>query len=334
MKKVLLLIALLSSFLGTNAHPAWGICVDDVGNIYFADIHHNEMGSVWKLSPDGALELLFKNFHAHNVSLDSEGNLYTAHGEGYHIMVKRSINSKQVDTLFITQNHNDFFGGNSTYANGKIYFSIGHFIWYLDEHGKRKKFSPQYLEWNQALFVGKGGNIYVPDIGIEGGVLYKLNTSGTSEILAKNLLTKLPHRKIDKHQDVLLGMAEDAEGNIYIAETAGKRIIKISKNKEVSDFYTSNGEWMPTAITFHNGEAYILEYKSKRENFGPQIIKVDAEGDKVVIFNYDIYTEPKKDISPPLKKENNNTEYLFWVTGGVIVLLIVLVMSYTRRKIA
>jgi hypothetical protein len=324
----------MCSFCTSYTHPAWGICVDDEGYIYFADIHHNEMGSVWKLSPDGGLELLFKNFHAHNVSLDSKGNLYTAHGEGDHIMIKRSKCGGQIDTLFITQNHNDFFGGNCTYAKNKIYFGIGHFIWYLDENGKRKKFNPQYLEWNQALFMSKSGSIYAPDIGIEGGVLYRLNPNGSSEIVAKNLLTKLSHREIDKHQDVLLGMGEDEDGNIYIAETAGKRIIKIAKNKTVSDFYISKGEWMPTAITFSGGETYILEYKSKRENFGPQIVKVDANGNNsVILFNYDIYSESKKDSTPtqPQKNEENDINYLVWVIGGAAFLFLVLFLKTVKK---
>ena len=114
-----------------SAHPSWGIVVDHERNIYFADITHNGRGSVWKLNHSEKLELLLSDFHAHNVNLDKNGNLVTAHGEGDHTMI-RMTNGQLLDTLYQKFNWDEFFGGNCAYSkSGNIYFVINHYIWKL-----------------------------------------------------------------------------------------------------------------------------------------------------------------------------------------------------------
>ena len=277
-----------------SAHPSWGIVVDKNKNIYFADISHNERGSVWKLHNDGKLELLLSDFHAHNVNLDAEGNLITAHSEGDHTLVRISPEN-DLDTLYQKSNWDEFFGGNCTYSKkGNIYFVINHFVWKIDSSGNLTKHSPHRFEWTQTIYVDDEENVYVPEIGDCSGFLYKIHPDGEVVLLAKDLISNLLRPRM-KHMDVLLGITKGCDGNIYIAETAGRRIIKILDNQQSETFYKADKNWTPVGIDFYAGDAYILEYKGFGRSKGPRITKITETGKKSVIFNFNHYESIPKE---------------------------------------
>lgn len=290
-RSILIITFALLLTVPLKAHPAWGIAVDKDKNVYFADIFHNG-GTVWKLTDKGQLIALLKNFHAHNVSLDKDGNLYSAHGEGTHRLVKILLDGKTSETLISEKDETKFFGGNATFSkNGNVYFGIGKYIWKYKKDGEPVKFNPHKLEWNQTVFVDENEDIYVPDIGVGNGTIFKLSADGKVEKIAEDLISKL-NRPKDKHNDVLLGIAKDKDGAIYVAEKAGRRIVKILKNGKTETFYTSEENWLPTGITFSDGETYIREFGTERENIGPRIVKIDKTGKKIELLNYGTYKEP------------------------------------------
>jgi len=252
-----ILLLIFASF-NAKAHPSWGIAVDEDRNIYFADIMHNGMGSVFKLSSDGKLELLFENFHAHNVSLDKNGNLVTAHGEmDRHTMIRLSSNG-EVDTLFHANDYRKFNGGNCTYGlNAEIVFSAEHFLWRLDDDGNREKVSDHFFDWNQTVYVDDEGFYYCPEIGDGKGKLYRIDPDGKANLIADNLITK-SDRPYDKHADVLMGVSKGCDGLMYIAELAGRRVIRINGDGTHETFYQSEGSWSPTGLDFFSGDAYIF----------------------------------------------------------------------------
>ena len=333
-KYILVLLAWMLSIHSIYAHPSWGIVVDKDRNIYFADITHKGMGGVWKLTNDGKLELLLENFHAHNVSLDEHGNLVTAHGENNHTMVR--INKDEtVDTLYHCFDHKEFFGGNCTYSPlGEIVFGVEKYLWRLNKDGQKEKLSDHRFEWNQTVYADESGNYYGPDIGDSTGKLIKIDSMGKAHVIATNLISKLD-RPYDRHGDILMGITEGCDGHLYIAELAGKRIIKVLDNQETETFYTSNGDWFPTGIDFFSGDAYILEYKTKNGNEGPRIIKIDEAGNKTEVFNYDRY-DPET--SPPLKvppNDTNNRWIVYTIIGITIIALItgfILLRKFRKQK--
>ncbi|AVI50047.1 hypothetical protein C5O00_02235 [Pukyongia salina] len=311
------------------AHPSWGIVVDSEENIYFADIFHNGRGSIWKLRIDGKLELLLGDFHSHNVSLDSRGALVTAHGEGHHTLV-RIIENRVTDTLYTTQNFEDFNGGNCTYTmNGDIIFGISNYLWRISPDGKKSKLSNFKFEWNQTVFSDRSGNVYAPDIGRDNGAVIKIDKNGEGSVIATNLISKLG-RKYDKHNDVLLGIGKDDEGWLYIAETAGKRIIKFNEEGVSETFYVSDGDWFPNGITIYNGAAYILEVKMDNGYEGPQIIKLSDNGGKEVLFNYDSYI---KNVSSMPDNEKNEDKGLIPTVLIISLLLLVVISFFIFRKL-
>ena len=116
----IVIIILMLIAMPVQAHPAWGIVVDDKGNIYFADILHNGLGSVWKFTTEGTLELVLGDFHAHNLSLDNQGMLVVANGENHQTML-RLLGNNRYDTLITTHDFTNFNGGNCAYTLSLIH---------------------------------------------------------------------------------------------------------------------------------------------------------------------------------------------------------------------
>ena len=318
MKHLLLLVIATLITFKSEAHPPWGIVVDSTGNIYFADIFHNGRGSLWKLDSEGNIKLIAGDFHAHNVSLDQNGNLVSAHGENTYTMIAFREGIK--DTLIHTTDFKKFNGGTSTYANGTIYFGIEHYIWKINEEGKREKLSDHYFEWNQLLYADGEGNVYAPDIG-KNGDLIKIDPNGNATVIATDLISQLDRPK-DKHNDILLGIGKDAERNVYICELAGQKIIKIDPDGNTSDFYKANDKWAPTAVTFQNKQAYILEIQG-HDNL--RVIRLDENGVSKVLFDYN--QDYDKKVSEPSSKGNSTKSdsgisMFVWIFSGAVVALI------------
>ena len=68
--------------------------------------------------------------------------------------------------------------------------------------GNKRKYSEQYLEWNQAIYVDEEGLVYVPDKELENGSIYRIDLDGQATLIASDLISKLDRPK-DKHNDVI-----------------------------------------------------------------------------------------------------------------------------------
>ncbi len=304
MRLFLFILFLMISVL-VKAHPSWGLVRDKDGNLFFADITHNDRGSLWQLTPKGKLILLASDFHAHNVSLDADGHIISAHGEEHHTMIRIKQNG-EIDTLISRNNPEEFFGGNCSYTPwGEIIFSIDGFIWRINAYGEREKISDHHFEWNQSLLATQDGSVYATEIGNGRGEIWRIDPDGSSSLIATDLISKFADRDYDKHNDVLLGMAQDSKGIIYIAELAGQRIVKIDKEGNRSNYYQSSGSWYPTAVFPDHERTYILEYRDSSHQTGPRIVILENNGEVSTLFDYDRYLnshspEIRQEISHPL----------------------------------
>lgn len=326
---MLLLLAFASKLV---AHPSWGIVVDSKRNIYFCDIMHNERGSLWMLEPSGELKLLMRDFHAHNVSLGPNGTILSSHGEMDEHYLLQFENGKLLDTLFVANNYKDFNGGNScTTAKGDIIFGADHYVWKINEEGKKEKLSPHYFEWNQSIYADEDGIVFAPEIGDSLGKIYKISPDGSASIYADRLITKL-NRPYKKHADILLGITRGCNGKIYAAELAGHRIVEIDESGEHKTFYKAEGDWLPTGIDFFSGEAYILEFKEKNGLAGPRITKINEAGVASILFDYESYKANLDELAPSTASPLPNSN-LWLVFAALGTLVLVLAQQLKRAKV-
>lgn len=336
MKRGLFMAMLLLPTLAW-CHPPWGIAIDSEGSIYIPDIMHYGRGCLLKLTPEGHLKVLAKDFHAHNVNLDKKGNPVSAHGEDTHTMIRFLSNGLR-DTLVHTTNLDNFFGGNACYSPlGNVFFQNQHQVWQVLPSGKKALFNDHVAVWSQAIYADHKERLYVPDIGEGKGKLYRLTRNGSSELLADNLITR-GDQPYDRHNDVLLGMYVDTSDQVFICETAGQRVISIDDQKQVSTYYRETSGWTPCGITFHKGVPYILEFDLRKAMKGPRIIKLDASGSSEVVFDYDTYKPPvkKQEHSLPVTpvEPTNRTPNWMWAVIGLAFLALILGVRRFLNKLA
>ncbi len=334
-KYLLTIVTCLIFVIQLRAHPSWSIVVDKYKNIYFADLAHNGNGTLWKLSKDGKLTALFKDFHCHKVVLDKDHNLLAEYvgKNDKEVFLIRIFPNGQTETLIQTENWDEFFVNCDVALSGNVYFNNKGYLWKRDVNGNVTKHSDHKLNQTQTLFVDELENVYAPDKGIDNGVIIKFDINGKAEIIASNLISEL-NRPKDPHNDVLLGITKGCDGHIYIAETAGQRIIKILDSIKSETFYKSDGDWFPTGIDFFAGDAYILEYKTNNGVEGPRITKIDEAGNKTELFNYDKY---QKGNTPLINKNDNNGMWWIYLLSGTAILILIIgvrkVKNYRQQKL-
>ncbi len=318
---------ILSVFVcaSSSAHPSYGLEADSKGNFYFADISKNGRGTVWKLTNSGKLIVLLKDFHAHSVKVDHEDNLWVANGEDHHYLLKVSPSGK-MDTVVSTRDFNHFFGGNCTItSNGEVVFGINKQIYRWTSDGP-ELYSDLKLGWNNMLYGDNLGNVYVNDLELDDGSLFRVKPGGEYQLLASNLIDKSDG--YDRHSDIILGVGTDSQGSVYLADMGGRRIIKISEGGKTSDIYTASGPWTPTGVTFHKGIPYILEFTDKLA--GPRITLIKSNGESEVFFDYERYK--KGSIGAPGSPSKNRGMPVFF-SLLVALLMFTAVLIYAKYQV-
>lgn len=267
----LLLLVVVSVVLVSRAeaHEGWGIVVDATGQVYFGDIPANV---IWKISVEGKLEKAVIGKHSHALVLDSADNLY---GTNPHLTLpvrsvwRLSPDRHLTDAIPPTENlplglqsftmdgAGNMYSANARSArksevlllkrspDGRISTIAGSTSGHADGSG------------SQAMFRGIDGMAWGPD-----GLLYltdgpyvrRVDPDGTVSTLGGDPLTE---RKWDED---LLGIAVGAGGNVYAADYAGRRILRISPAGAVSTILRTGSFWAPTGIAVAPGGLYLLEH--------------------------------------------------------------------------
>jgi hypothetical protein len=286
--------------LQLTAHPSWGIAVADNGDIYFADVLHGGTGTIWKIDADGHVEKILTDFHAHYLQLDKVGNLWVAEDrwiegvvedEGEQTLLKISPDGKQ-ETIIFTKDRDDFFGGAFAVGHDEaVYFALHKKIWKRPFTGKTSLEIDHEFERIVTLYFDKESSLWVADKGHKNGTLYKWNeTDGLIEY-ATNLIPIDPATPIfpEERFHLFFGITRDEDGLMYISESAGRSIQQIDENGIATIFYVSEEKWYPAGMDFYKGDAIIMEIGYDKRHLGPRIVRVDTDGKRAVLFDYQKY---------------------------------------------
>ena len=294
---------LLIAFTFANAHPPTGIVVDSRGRIYFSDLE-----TVWKVGPAGRLVVFRARVagrHVHELFIDSDGNVYGSDisydqatqkyigsvwkmsptGEvtwlqepsdnakpGVSNWIDRSGNMYSIDqnnhtktrTLLLRRTPE---GTVTTLAGG----AYGH----ADGQGTAAKFSSV-----GGMTFGPDGNLYLTD----GTAVRRVTPDGRVTTVARNLDFLTPD---DRKQDGgLTGLAADANGNIYVADTGRRRLLKVKSDGKVDVVYRAGAPFFPNGVAVGNdGAIYVLEFGLMPPNInsGPRVRKISPDGKNVVL---------------------------------------------------
>jgi len=267
-----LLLFVTASVLPTSraeAHEGWGIVVDATGRVYFGDIPAN---IIWRISKQGRIERVAPGKHSHALFLDSAGNVY---GTNPHLTLPiRSVwrltpNGHLTDVIsptekfplglqsFIMDGAGNMYSVNAPNAQtpemlilkrspeGEITTLAGSTVGHADGTGLKAKFMGiDGMAW------GPNGVLYLAD----GPYVRRVALDGTVTTLGAGPLTE---RKWDED---LLGIAVDADGDVYAADHANRRILKITPAGAVSTVLRTGSLWTPTGIAVARDGLFLLEH--------------------------------------------------------------------------
>jgi sugar lactone lactonase YvrE len=270
--RILLLLIFAASVLPTSraeAHEGWGIVVDATGRVYFADIPAN---IIWRISKEGRLERVALGKHSHALVLDSAGNVY---GTNPHLTLPiRSVwrltpHGHLTDLVpptehlplglqsFIMDGAGNMYSVNARSAqtpemlllkrspDGEVTTLAGSTVGHVDGTGPHARFMGiDGMAW------GPDGGVYVAD----GPYLRRVTLDGAVTTLGGGPLTD---RKWDED---LLGIAVEANGDVYAADHANRRILRVTPAGAVSTFLRTGSLWTPTGIVVAGDGLYVLEH--------------------------------------------------------------------------
>lgn len=299
----------LSMFLPgtTQAHPASGIVVDRAGNIYFSDLE-----TIWKWDKQGQITVFRegeRGRHVHELSIDDQDNIYGADvsynpsTKGWISDVWRMTPDRKFNYLLEPTEHPP--RGWSIWQDG-----AGNMLFIeQNNHTKRETLllrrTPAGIvttlaggpygqadgKGNQAKFssvggmsLGSDGSVYLTD----GESLRKVTMDGTVTTLARNLKARTSGdspRLFADNDGGLAGLTVDPAGNVYVADSGNRRLLKVNNEGKVDIILRSEPPYFPTGVTAAGGILYVLEVGLTLPGAwsGPRIKRIDGDG-KVTIL--------------------------------------------------
>ena len=297
------LAVLLLAFTFANAHPPTGIVVDSRGRLYFSDLE-----TVWKLGPGGRLVVFRAGVagrHVHELFIDSEGNVYgsdvsydqatrkyvgsvwkmAANGAATWLQ-EPSDNAKPGMSLWVDRSGNMYSIDQNNHTktrtvllrrtpDGTVTTLAGGTYGHADGQGTAAKFSSV-----GGMTFGPDGSLYLTD----GTAVRKVTLDGKVTTVARNLDFATPE---DQKQDGgLTGLAADANGNIYVADTGRRRLLKVKSDGKADVVYRASAPFFPNGVAVgRDGAIYVMEFGLTPPNInsGPRIRKISPDGKNVVL---------------------------------------------------
>jgi DNA-binding beta-propeller fold protein YncE len=267
-RSLLLVIVTVLVAPSVRAHEGWGIVVNASGEIYVADIPADV---IWKISNEGKVEKVATRKHSHALVLDSAGNLY---GTNPHFTLPiRSVwrltpDGELTDVIpspenfplglqsFIMDDSGNMYSVSAPNPEtrdllllkrspeGEITTLAGSTKGHADGSGREAKFMGiDGMAW------GPSGDLFVTD----GPYVRRVTRDGAVTTVAGPLTEPV-------WEEDLSGIAVDTSGDIYVADCASRRILKITAAGEVSPPLRTGSLWTPTGVTITPGGVYTLEH--------------------------------------------------------------------------
>jgi hypothetical protein len=293
-----LLTASLASILfvrTSDAHPGSGIAVADNGDVYFTDTGKG----VWRIDEQGKLTLL-SPIAMHWMAIDKGGAFADAPDE-FGEWFGRITRKGDKPTLVWCSDFPCTVG-----ADGSLYFAYMHsFNIKRRTPGGRvsdfvtcKNFN---VDADRSIGVlgmasDSEGNIYAVSMDDNSGEhsVWIINKNSTVRLLVKNFIKERiapEDRHHESRPEYCRGIAVDKQGNVFIAATGSRCVVKVTANGEAKVVLRSEKPWSPTGVDVADGQVFVLEYddesSAKGRSWPPRVRKVNRNGEVILLVAID-----------------------------------------------
>jgi len=245
------------------AHEGWGIVVDKYGQVYFSDIPTN---TIWKINHQGKLQIAVPNQHSHALIIGGDENIYGTHengriwkitADGHFTEILQPSNSFPLNLhCFIIDGKGNIYSMNAKSVqsgqvkllkrtpDGRVTTVAGSIRGFKDGKG------------GEAQFMGIDGMAWASDSSLyltDGPYVRKVTIDGLVSTIGRKLTS-------ESLGEDLMGLTTTSNGDLFVADYSGRRILKINKEKKIQTFLESGNIWSPTGIAVVGKELYVFEH--------------------------------------------------------------------------
>jgi sugar lactone lactonase YvrE len=284
---VLFLMAICMLSTSTRAHPGSGIAVDRLGQVYFLDTG----SGLWKIDTRGGLTHLSGTlFHWLAVDENSRFNNAQFVSGALGEILKVGANP----TVLLSSDYPIAIG-----RDGNLYYPSGRAgnlrIMKMTPDGATSVFATppltvtgQPLPYIGGLIAGADGSLYYT----EDTAIKRITPQG---LIGTAVTVRAPAGPpsipaTDQHP-YLRGIAVDASGVMYVADTGDARVLKITPAGKITTLIETQSPWSPTAVALFSGDVYVLEFlhttREVRRDWLPRVRKIAANGKATIIATVD-----------------------------------------------
>jgi sugar lactone lactonase YvrE len=268
----------------TFAHPGSGIVIDKEGNVFFTD---TGMG-VWKIDKQGKLTYIpASKFHW--MAMDEMG-YFTGSQKNFGEYFERVTpqNTKPVlimcsdFPIAVNRDGNLYYADTRRGSAGIIRRTPGGVESILTRADMFRNIT--------GITAGPDGSLYVTDA--NANVIRKITMDGKVSIFASGFVNKTGFNDPPPETDAgyCRGLAVDSSGNVYVAATGSRSVLKITPRGKISTILQATNPWSPTGVAVYHGEVYVLEWSDAppsqtevRKAWIPRVRKIGIDG-KITIL--------------------------------------------------
>lgn len=284
---ILILIATCITPASINAHPGAGIAVDRSGQVFFLDTG----SGLWKIDTRGGLTHLSRTLF-HWLAID-ENNRF-ANTEFNSGALGEILKVSASPTVLISS---DYPIAIDRYGN--LYYPSGH-----AGNLRMIKMVPSgatsVIATLPATVKGQplphiGGIVAGPD-----GSVYYTEDSAIKRITPQGLIgtavtvrapAGAPAVPATEQHPYLRGIAVDANGVMYVADSGDARVLRIRPTGEITTLLQTQSPWSPTAVAVFGSDLYVLEFlhttRDVRRDWLPRVRKISSTGRSTIIATVD-----------------------------------------------
>jgi hypothetical protein len=289
--RILTVFALLTLWMErAPAHPGSGIAVDERGRVYFADTREG----LWRVDAGGRLTLMKKG-GLHWMTMDRRGTFANSADEFGPFT--RLTPQREKPVLIGCPEFPCAMG-----KDGNLFYASMHDLTIIRRSPsgeesvlvEKDRFRMKDDTSVTGIACGPDGTLYLvalDSLNRKDGhglhMIWAVKPDGTIRKFADGFLKqkdKLP--AAEQHWQVrpeyCRGIAVDGNGDVYVAVTGNRCVMKLTAKGEASVVHRTAKPWTPTGVDVVEGEVYVLEYDdetpAKHGDWPPRVKKVGTNG--------------------------------------------------------